>query len=115
MPRGSTRWSASAKPSAVPVQSITTGAIHGRVIDAVTEAPLPGVTVWAASPSLIEPQTAITDEDGVYKITELLPGDYTVTFYTDTAKVERLRNEIAEGSFRSDSQKIAAKMIEQLG
>ena len=33
----------------------------------------------------------------------------------DTAKVERLRNEIAEGSFRSDSQKIAAKMIEQLG
>jgi flagellar biosynthesis anti-sigma factor FlgM len=33
----------------------------------------------------------------------------------DAAKVESLRNQIAEGSYRSDPQKIAAKMIEQLG
>lgn len=33
----------------------------------------------------------------------------------DTAKVESLRSQIAEGSYRSDPQKIAAKMIEQLG
>lgn len=33
----------------------------------------------------------------------------------DSAKVESLRNQIAEGTYRSDPQKIAAKMIEQLG
>lgn len=33
----------------------------------------------------------------------------------DAAKVESLRNQIADGSYRSDPQKIAAKMIEQLG
>jgi flagellar biosynthesis anti-sigma factor FlgM len=33
----------------------------------------------------------------------------------DTAKVERLRAQIAEGSYRTDPQKIARTMIEQLG
>jgi len=33
----------------------------------------------------------------------------------DAAKVESLRNQIADGSYRSDPHKIAAKMIEQLG
>ena len=75
--------------SVAHAQSSTTGAIQGRVINAATKAPMPGVTVWATSPSLIEPQTAITDEDGRYKITELLPGTYTVTFYDDVTTVER--------------------------
>lgn len=33
----------------------------------------------------------------------------------DTAKVEALRNQIAEGTYRTDPRAIAAKMIEQLG
>jgi flagellar biosynthesis anti-sigma factor FlgM len=33
----------------------------------------------------------------------------------DAAKVESLRNQIAEGTYRSDPRAIAAKMIEQLG
>ncbi len=70
-------------------QSATTGAITGRVIDAETKKPLVGVTVRATSPSLIEPQAAFTDEDGRYKITELLPGDYTVEFFGDTGTVTR--------------------------
>jgi outer membrane receptor protein involved in Fe transport len=77
-----------AAPHAV-AQSLTTGAIQGRVIDAATREPLPGVTVWVTSPSLIEPQTAITDDDGQYKITELLPGTYTITFFGDAATVKR--------------------------
>ncbi len=42
---------------------------------------LPGVTVEAASPVLIEKvRTAVTDETGRYAIPDLRPGTYTVTF-----------------------------------
>jgi Carboxypeptidase regulatory-like domain len=42
---------------------------------------LPGVTVEAASPALIErSRTAISDAQGQYKILDLRPGTYTVTF-----------------------------------
>jgi hypothetical protein len=62
-------------------QSPTTGAIQGRVIDAKSKEPLPGVTVWAQHPSMGEPQTALTEVDGTYKISDLLPGTYTVKFF----------------------------------
>ncbi|MEO8701682.1 MAG: TonB-dependent receptor [Kofleriaceae bacterium] len=68
-------------------QSTTTGAIQGRVVDAATKEPLPGITISVESPSLIEPQSAITDSDGGYKVTELLPGTYTVTFFDDITSV----------------------------
>ena len=42
---------------------------------------LPGVTVEAASPALIEKvRTAVTDGSGQYRITDLTPGAYTVTY-----------------------------------
>jgi len=42
---------------------------------------LPGVTVEASSPALIEKiRTAITDGDGRYNVVNLPPGTYTVTF-----------------------------------
>ena len=42
---------------------------------------LPGVTVEAASPALIEKvRTVVTDATGRYSITDLRPGTYTVTF-----------------------------------
>lgn len=42
---------------------------------------LPGVTVEAASPSLIEgSRTAVSDGVGAYKIENLRPGEYSVTF-----------------------------------
>jgi hypothetical protein len=54
--------------------------IAGVVRD-TTGAVLPGVTVEAASPSLIEKvRTAVTDSAGQYKIINLVPGTYTVTF-----------------------------------
>jgi hypothetical protein len=69
-------------------QSMTTGAVEGRVTDKGTKEPLVGVTVIAAG-ATPEPQTALTDGDGAYKITDLLPGDYTVTFYVDKLVVTR--------------------------
>ena len=42
---------------------------------------LPGVTVEASSPVLIEKtRSAVTDGTGQYRIADLLPGTYTVTF-----------------------------------
>ena len=54
--------------------------IAGSVKD-TTGAVLPGVTVEASSPALIEKvRSVVTDEGGNYKFTELRPGTYTVTF-----------------------------------
>jgi hypothetical protein len=61
-------------------QSATTGAIAGDVRD-TTGAVLPGVTVEASSPALIEKsRTVVTDDQGRYQIVQLRPGPYTVTF-----------------------------------
>ena len=63
-------------PAAVHAQA----SVAGTVKDA-SGAVLPGVTVEATSPALIEKtRTAITDGTGQYRITELVPGFYTVTY-----------------------------------
>lgn len=73
--------------------------IAGVVKDA-TGAVLPGVSVEAASPALIEKvRTVVTDGEGLYKIVELRPGTYTVTFsLTGFNTVRREGIELA-GSF----------------
>jgi hypothetical protein len=85
-------------PLIVGAQSTTTGAIAGAVKDA-TGAVLPGVTVEAASPALIEKvRTAVTDGEGVYKIADLRPGRYAVTFsLAGFTTVKREGVEIAAG------------------
>ena len=62
------------------VASAQTSGITGAVRD-TSGAVLPGVTVEASSPALIEKvRTATTDGSGRYDITALRPGTYTVTF-----------------------------------
>ncbi len=62
-----------------PAAALAQG-ISGTVSDN-TGGVLPGVTVTAASPALIEGQrVAITDSQGLYSIVDLRPGVYTVTF-----------------------------------
>ena len=56
------------------------GTIAGVVRD-TSGAVMPGVSVEAASPALIEKvRTTVTDSQGQYKIVDLRPGTYTVTF-----------------------------------
>jgi hypothetical protein len=56
------------------------GAISGVVTDG-SGATVPGVTVEAASPVLIEKsRTAVSDSAGRYTVEQLRPGAYTVTF-----------------------------------
>src|SRR5205809_8096698 len=65
---------------ALPAAAQTLGTIAGAVKDA-SGAVLPGVTVEAASPALIERvRTATTGGTGLYRIVNLPPGLYTVTF-----------------------------------
>jgi hypothetical protein len=61
-------------------QGVATGSIAGVVKD-ISGGVLPGVTVEASSPALIEKtRTAVTDDQGNYKIVDLRPGVYTVSF-----------------------------------
>jgi outer membrane receptor protein involved in Fe transport len=70
-------------------QNATSGAIQGTVTDSSSGEKLVGVTVTVTSTSLGGAQTAITDENGFYKISPLPPGDYLVTFYYLELTVER--------------------------
>jgi hypothetical protein len=63
-------------PSAVMAQGVITGSVKDS-----SGAVLPGVNVEAASPALIEKvRSAVSDGTGQYRIEDLRPGVYTVTF-----------------------------------
>jgi hypothetical protein len=64
----------------LPAAALAQAVIAGTVKDA-SGAVLPGVTVEGASPALIEKvRTVVTDGTGQYRIEDLRPGTYTVTF-----------------------------------
>ena len=63
-------------PSLAFAQATITGVVRDD-----SGAVLPGVTVEAASPALIEKsKSAVTDGTGQYRIVDLRPGTYSVTF-----------------------------------
>src|SRR5262245_20123865 len=63
-----------------PVSAQQASGIAGFVRD-TSGAVLPGVTVEATSPALIEKvRTVVSDGEGRYNIVDLRPGTYTVTF-----------------------------------
>src|SRR5215472_103023 len=76
-------------PRDARAQSQTTGAIQGVVSDKKTGEAMPGVTVVATSSALQQTQSAITDEKGFYKISDLPPGDYKVSFFFADITIEQ--------------------------
>jgi hypothetical protein len=63
-----------------PIGAQAQSGISGVVRDS-SAAVLPGVTVEASSPALIEKvRTVVTDREGLYRLIDLRPGIYTVTF-----------------------------------
>src|SRR5688572_32910752 len=63
-------------PSAVFAQASITGVVRDN-----SGAVLPGVTVEAASPALIEKvRTAVTDASGTYRLVDMRSGTYSVSF-----------------------------------
>src|SRR4051794_2491859 len=64
----------------LPSLALAQGTLTGTVKDA-SGAILPGVTVEASSPALIEKtRSAVTDGSGQYRIIDLRPGAYSLTF-----------------------------------
>jgi len=73
--------------------------IVGQVQD-TSGAVMPGVTVEASSPALIEKvRSAITDASGRYAIVNLRPGTYVVTFTLPGFTVVRRDGIVLEGAF----------------
>src|SRR5580765_8193623 len=73
-------------------------AITGVVKDS-SGAVMPGVLVEASSPVLIEKtRSAITDSSGQYKIVDLGPGTYEVSFTLTGFKTVKRGNLILEGN-----------------
>jgi hypothetical protein len=65
----------------LPTIAAAQGASIAGVVRDASGGVLPGVTVEAASPALIEKvRTVVTDGSGQYRIVDLRPGTYTVTF-----------------------------------
>lgn len=65
----------------IPVAAQAQTAIVGTVTD-TTGSVLPGVTVEASSPALIERVRSVTtDGQGQYRLVDLRPGTYAVFFY----------------------------------
>ena len=60
--------------------------LHGRVTDSSSGSALAGVTIVVSGNSS---QTTITEEDGSYRITDLTPGEYLVTFFFGDVTIER--------------------------
>src|SRR3989304_1760735 len=85
MPRMLRRWfvvvAVALAPSLASAQgALARGTLTGTVRD-TSGAVLPGVTVEASSPALIEKvRTVVTDGAGIYRIVDLDPGTYTQTF-----------------------------------
>ena len=83
----------------VPAVALAQAVIAGAIKD-TSGAVLPGVTVEAASPALIEKvRSAVSDGNGVYRIEDLRPGTYTVTFTLPGFATLKREGIVLTGSF----------------
>jgi hypothetical protein len=81
-----------------PATVFAQASLTGTVRDA-SGGVVPGVTVEAASPALIEKvRTAVTDDSGQYRIIDLRPGTYSLTFTLSGFSTVRRDNIVLTGS-----------------
>ena len=84
---------------ALPAAASAQAVISGTVKDS-SGAVLPGVAVEAASPVLIEKvRTGVSDGSGVFRIEDLRPGTYSVTFTLPGFKTYKREGIVLTGSF----------------
>src|SRR4051794_24375016 len=93
--------------TALPTTVFAQATIAGVVKD-TSGAILPGVTVEAASPALIEKvRTAVSDGTGQFQVVNLVPGTYTVTFTLGGFNTVKREGVVLAGSFTA---KVDAEM-----
>src|SRR5205814_6855185 len=84
-----------ASPATVYAQATIAGVVKDS-----SGAVLPGVTVKAASPALIEKvRSVVSDGTGQYQIVNLVPGTYTVTFTLPGFNAVKREGIVLSGSF----------------
>jgi hypothetical protein len=94
-----TAWVVVALFLVTPAVVFAQASITGTVRD-TSGAVLPGVTVEATSPALIEKvRTATTDSNGQYRIVDLRAGEYTVTFALPGFSTVKREGVTLEGAF----------------
>ncbi len=92
----------------VPAAARAQGSITGAVKDP-SGGMLPGVTVEVASPALIEQtRSAVTDSNGNYRVVDLPPGTYSVTFTLTGFKTIRQEGVIIQGTFNANVSPVLA-------
>ena len=86
----------------LPGSAHAQSAIAGVVRD-TSGAVMPGVTVEATSPALIEKvRTVVTDAEGLYRVIDLRPGTYTVTFTLPGFSTVRREGIVLETNFTAN-------------
>ena len=97
----------------IPLPLFGQAAIVGRVTDP-SDAPVRGVAVNATSPTLLEPRTTTTDAAGRYRLENLPPGTYRLTFTLPGWKATVLQGVDLTGSFTAtaDAQLVAGTRAE---
>jgi hypothetical protein len=79
----------------LPAAAFAQVTVTGTVRDS-SNAVLPGVTVEATSSALLAPRAVVTGDNGVYRIIDLPPGTYTITYsLTGFSRVVRDRVELS--------------------
>ena len=98
----------------LPAAAYAQAAVAGTVTDS-SGAVLPGVTVEAASPALIEKvRTAVTDGEGRYRIENLRPGAYSVTFTLPGFSTVRREGVALSGTFVATiNSQLAVSTVEE--
>src|SRR5262245_14233440 len=77
------RWLAAAALVGALASPAAAQEFRGRINGAVTDASgavLPGGTVTATSPAVIQPQVSVTSEDGTFRLIALPAGTYELSF-----------------------------------
>jgi len=90
--------------------------LTGRVTDASTNAPVGDVVVTVTSPNLQGEETAVTDANGLWRVGNLPPGEYTIRLDKETYK-PFARTAIgvrADVTLRVDSQLLPEALKEEV-